>query len=116
MFANTLTLTVNAVAKVMNRINQDSYGSEYEFASDTETVNMKIRHSKDSSKDGTIRRHNVFIEYTQHPTPTTAKKYWSSTYTLRELIGSGPAYLDFVSQGTLTLVATLDTGLTVGEN
>jgi hypothetical protein len=120
MFANTLTLTINAVAKVLNRINQDNYGSSYRFTSadGQEIISLVVRHSVDTAKgnEGPIARHNVFIERTIAATPTTAKKYWSVTYTLRDLQFSGPAELDLMSVGALTLLGTLDTGLTVGEN
>ncbi len=50
MLANTLTLTVNSVAKVLTRINQDNYGSEYRLLSATERYTLKIRHQ--SQKTG----------------------------------------------------------------
>lgn len=85
MFANTITLTVNSVAKVLNRVNQDNYGSEYRLQSSTESYNLKIRHSVDApDKDGmTMRRHNVFVEHIVFPTPTTAMKKNTATVTFR---------------------------------
>lgn len=118
MFAATLTLTVNAVAKVLNRINQDNFGSHYKFVSSDgqEVIELKVRHTVDSTPSGPVNRHNVYIERTIAPTPTVAKKYWSVTYTLRDLQFSGPADLDYLSAAALTLLGTLDTGLTIGEN
>jgi hypothetical protein len=119
MFANTLTLTINAVAKVMTRTNQDNFGSQYSFAAadGSEIIKMQIRHSVDKQKDGTsINRHNVFIERTLAPTLTVPSKYWSATYTLRDKDFSGPGDLDYLSQAVLVLMGTLDTGLTTGEN
>jgi hypothetical protein len=120
MFAATLTLTINAIAKVLTRVNQDNFGSQYRFiATDgSEIIDMKIRHSVDSNSNGQppINRHNVYIERTIAATPTTAEKYWSVTYTLRDRQFSGPGDLDHMSVGALTLLGTLDTGLTIGEN
>ncbi len=85
MFANTITLTINAVAKVLNRVNQDNYGSEYALASATESIVLKIRHSTDSvDGDGLImKRHNVFVEHIVFPTPTAAMQKFTATVTLR---------------------------------
>lgn len=85
MFPATITLTVATVAKVLNRINQDSYGSEYQFNGATESYNLKIRHSVDSvDGDGLVmKRHNVFVEHVVYPTPTTAMKKETVTVTLR---------------------------------
>jgi hypothetical protein len=85
MFSNTITLTINSVVKVLNRVNQDSYGSEYSLNSGTESIVMKIRHSADSvDGDGVVmKRHNVFVEHIVYPTPTTALQKFTATTTLR---------------------------------
>lgn len=116
MFANTLTLTIDGVAKTLNRVNQDNGGSEYKLSSGTEKITMLIRHTVDKLVTGPVNRHNVYVEQTVFATPTITEKYFSVTFTLREREGSDPAYLDKVSVGALALLATLDTGLTVGEN
>ncbi len=65
-FGTTATITVNAVAKVLNRINQDNYGSEYFLRTTTESYRMKIRHSKMSpEKSGIVRdQHNIEVTHT----------------------------------------------------
>lgn len=85
MFPSTITLTIATVAKVLNRVNQDSYGSEYQLNGGTESINLKIRHSNDSpDKDGLVmKRHNVFVEHVIYPTPTVAMKKYTYTVTLR---------------------------------
>lgn len=85
MFAATITLTINAVAKVLNRVNQDSYGSEYLYSSALESITMKIRHTTDSvDADGVIaKRHNVYVEWTVFPTGVDAIKKFTYTGTLR---------------------------------
>lgn len=64
-FGVTETITVNAVAKILNRVNQDNYGSEYSLLTATDYWNMKIRHSTDKvDADGFVMlRHNVYIEH-----------------------------------------------------
>lgn len=86
MFANTLTLTIAGVATVLNRINQDAYGSEYQFTDALSSVSMKIRHSLDNpDADGiSMKRHNLFVERIVFPTLTVAMKKFTTTVTMRQ--------------------------------
>lgn len=86
MFANTLTLTIAGVATVLNRNNQDNFGSEYQFTDALSSVSMKIRHSLDNpDKDGiSMKRHNLFVERIVFPTLTVPMKKFTSTVTLRQ--------------------------------
>lgn len=72
-FGATLTLTVNSVAKVLNRINQDNYGSEYYLRSATDEYRVKIRHSKEApAADGSrFDRHNIEVTQTVFATGST---------------------------------------------
>lgn len=72
-FGTTLTITVNAVAKILTRIKQEGYGSEYLLRSTTEEYRLKIRHSKEAPKtDGKVfDRHNVELTHTVFATSTT---------------------------------------------
>lgn len=45
MFANTLSITIGGVAKVLNRVNQDGYGSEYYLNDGTSRYTMKFSHT-----------------------------------------------------------------------
>jgi hypothetical protein len=62
---NPLTITYNGSSKVLNRINQDNYGSEYFLSEATQSFRVKIRHSVESPlKDGTqFDRHNVEVTH-----------------------------------------------------
>lgn len=84
-FGTTLTLTVNSVAKVLNRINQDNYGSEYSLLSSLDSWNLKIRHSTDApDKDGmTMLRHNYYLEHITYPTSTLPMYKESIAWTMR---------------------------------
>lgn len=116
MFANTLTLTIDAVARTLIRMNQDNYGSEYQFKDSAEKIVMKIRHSTETQNALPVNRHNVFVERTVYATPSTMEKYWSTTITLRDREGSGPSDLLKTWVGVNTLVLSLDDTLVVGEN
>lgn len=119
MFPATITLTVNAVAKVLNRVNQDNYGSEYQLNAATESFNLKIRHSIDS-RDGdglVMKRHNVFVEHVVYPTPTTAMKKETVTVTLRHDQFTDPVGVGDITKavnvwlGTGTNIADLGAGV-----
>lgn len=85
MFAATLTLTIAGNARVLNRVNQDAFGSEYSYSDALQSIAMKIRHSQDSpDADGiTMKRHNVFVEHVVYPTLTVPMKKYTSTVTIR---------------------------------
>jgi hypothetical protein len=72
-FGSTLTLTINSVSKVLNKINQDGYGSEYLLRSATEEYRAKVRHSIESAKNGKepFERHQVEVTQTIFATDTT---------------------------------------------
>lgn len=96
-FGATLTVTINSVAKVLNRINQDNYGSEYMLRSSTEEFRMKIRHSKENSKTGTVyERHNMELTHTVFATATT-KEVVRNAYT----VARGPLNDDVTPLGYL---------------
>lgn len=73
MLGDTVSVTVNAVAKTLAKINQDGYSSEYYLREVTQEFRMKIRHTRDRpAKDGTVvDRHNVELTQTVYATSTT---------------------------------------------
>lgn len=83
MFSDTITVTINSVAKVLTRINQDKYSSEYYLRGASDEFRMRIRHSSytDSARPSkTIDRHNVELIQTVFPVapatvPTIRKAY-----------------------------------------
>lgn len=79
--ANTLTISVNAVNKVLKRINQDQYTTQYYLREATQEFTVNIRHSKESpQKDGTVfDRHNVELIQTVYAT-SSAPAYTRVTY------------------------------------
>jgi len=107
MFANTITLSFGSANLALERINQDSYGSEYRYVSDTQEVTMKIRHSAEGAKGVLpIARHNVFIERTVYATPTAHEKYASMTFTIRDRKGTGPTLAAELAAGAVAFVGS----------
>lgn len=71
MFSETITITVNAQAKVLTRVNQDSYSSEYRLKETTGEFSLRIRNTAylDRTRNGGVNvdRHNVELIHTVYP-------------------------------------------------
>lgn len=70
MFGDTLTITIDSVEKVLNKINQDGYSSEYLLKESTGEFRLAIRNTsyQDKKRGGvTISRHNVELSQTIYP-------------------------------------------------
>lgn len=106
-FGTTITITVNSVAKILNRINQDNYGSEYSLLTATDSWNLKIRHQTDSpDADGmTMLRHNLYLEHITYATATTPMNKETVTATFRGGKFDGTANLGFAAKGVLAYLA-----------
>lgn len=73
---NTLTIKVNAVDKILKRINQDAFSTQYYLHAGSEEFTVNVRHTKESAqKDGTVfDRHNVEYIHTVFATETARAK------------------------------------------
>jgi hypothetical protein len=106
-FGATITLTVNAVAKVLNRINQDNYGSEYSLESALDTWNLRIRHSVDKpDSDGMVmKRHNFYLEHITFPTTLLPMYKESVTWTTRHGKYDGNTQVGYDAKACLVYLA-----------
>lgn len=82
MFADTITVTINSVAKVLTRVNQDGYASEYFLRSSTDEFTLKLRNTEytDKSRGVKVYRHSIELVQTVYPVspavvPTVRKYY-----------------------------------------
>lgn len=117
MFANTLTLTVNSVAKVLTRLNQDNFGSTYSLKSATDQWTLRFRNATENTrKIEKYDRHNMFVEYVVFATPTTTEKRYTISSTLRMKFDSDPAYLAFIATAFNVLMNAQSSGLIAGES
>lgn len=99
MFADQYTIVVGKKsdgvtddAVIIRRVNQDNYSSEYRYRDATRSLTVSIRHSEEKApkpKSGSVvvaqkmLRHNVYMEYTLFPTPTTLEQKHTVSSTLR---------------------------------
>jgi hypothetical protein len=118
MFANTLTVTVNAVAKVLTRVNQDNYGSVYVLKETDGEWKLQFRNSTEKGAVGVqdIDRHNMFLERTIYATPTVAEKYFSFTSTLRVRKSFDLTVASQIVAGAITLLTAQTSGMIAGES
>jgi hypothetical protein len=88
MFDNTLTITINSVAKVLNRINQDKYSSEYFLREADGEFRLRIRNTSytDKNRGGTVvDRHNLELIHTLYPSSEQVKSQIAKFYAVFEL-------------------------------
>lgn len=71
MLGDSLTFTVNAVAKTLVKINQDKYSAEYHLREADKVFKANVRHNTYTKAGVVTDRHNIeFIEQVL-PTATT---------------------------------------------
>jgi hypothetical protein len=82
--ATTLTITINSVAKVLNRIADDGYSAEYLLRETTGEFRAKTRHSTyiDKTRNNiVVERHTFEVKQTVYPAvagdPNTIRKAYS---------------------------------------
>lgn len=117
MFANTLTITIDGAAKVLTRVNQDNFGSNYRLSSSGEVMNLRFRNPTDNSKKTEPNdRHTMFFEHVIFATPTETEKRYSVSATIRLSNDGDPAYMVKVVAGFKTLLDAQSTGMVNGES
>lgn len=102
MLGDTLTITVNAVAKAMKKINQDAYSAEYLLRETTQEFRVKVRHSNEKAlvSGQTMDRHNVEFTQTIFPSVTYPTGYVRQAYTvLRNPKSDSAVEVDYLSDG-----------------
>lgn len=118
MLANTLTVTINSVAKVLVRVNQDNFNSEYRLSTSTELLVLKIRNTTERSLGYPMERHNVDLAWTTHATLTEPEKFYSVSQTFKKRIGAfqDPTVLTQAVAGLATLVNAQAAAIVAGES
>lgn len=66
MLGNQITVTINAVAKILKLVNQDNFGAQYFLREPTGEYTVKVRHSREKGmlRGERMDRHNVELTYT----------------------------------------------------
>jgi len=107
MLGNTLTVTVNAVAKVLALINQDGFSGEYFLKEATMDWRAKVRHSKEKNlvSGQVMDRHNVELTQTFYPSVTYPTGYTRQVYVvIRNPTTDDATEVDKLSDGLMDYV------------
>ncbi len=121
MFANTISVTIGAdAARVLTRINQDSFGSTYRLATATEFTELVIRNSSGNEGGVLVDRHNAELRHTVYALSdgSAPEKFYAASTTFRTRRQSGdPTRLADVEKALNTVVnSTLVSGMVQGES
>lgn len=109
MFSDPLSVSINAVAKNLIRINQDKYSSEYMLRSALDEFRLNIRNTSrtDSRRGVIVERHNVELVQTVFPVAPSTRSYVRRCYIVFEN-EQGDTLLDpkYVGQGLAGLMTS----------
>lgn len=104
MLANTLTLTINGAAKVLERVREEGGQSTYKLDSATERLLLKIRNNEEKSAGFVNVRSNVYLEHWIFATSTVPELYYNVSQTFRRRFpGTDPAVLVYEVAALATL-------------
>jgi hypothetical protein len=109
MLGDTLTITVNAVAKAMRKIKDGDYDAEYLLREATQEFRAKVRHSTEKSLVNGLKvdRHNVEVTQTIFPSVTYPDGYMRQVYTvIRNLQTDSATEVDYLSDAVADWVKT----------
>lgn len=101
MIGEQVTVTINAVAWTLNRINQDSYSAEYFARTSLEEVTLRIRHSNENAAAGKtpMERHQIDLIRKVYATLTIPERSYQAYTVLRMPKGADPDLLEQVCAG-----------------
>lgn len=110
--SNPNSISINAVAKSLVRINQDNYGSEYLYREATYELRLKIRHTKEKAVGGNLplSRHNIELTQTVFPTSTTLAITRQAYLVLRNLDSDTAIDVSYLAQGLVDFLTDANLG------
>ncbi len=79
-FADPITVTINAVAKTLVKINQDKYSSEYFRRETDREFTLRIQQKSINSNGRKLDRHSVELTETIYPTEALPEGIFRKSY------------------------------------
>jgi hypothetical protein len=119
-FPDTITVTINTVAKTLNRVRDVDYGSEYRLRNaNIEEYRVLIKNSSyvDRSTKVAYDRHSFELTHTVHPvapatTPTIRKSYLvlenQQTDTIVDPVKHAAGMMAFLTEANLTKLVNFE--------
>nr|QDH87021.1 MAG: hypothetical protein H1RhizoLitter1496_000002 [Leviviridae sp.] len=101
---DTLTITLGGsggTAKVLKKINQDGYSSEYYLPEASSAFRAKVRHTKESVKQGQVpyERHNVEFTETVYASGSVPEFVRQAYVVIRHKVGDTAATVSDLGEG-----------------
>lgn len=115
--SSPITITVNAVDKVLVRVNQDNFGSVYRLKETDTEYQLVIRHSYEGKVGpGQIERHNVDFTMTQFDDTTGNPIVYQSYTIMRNPRNRDPVNTTRVAKALAVWVNTVAADLSAWQN
>lgn len=84
MLGTTLTVTINAVAKVLNRVTDDGYAATYFLSEATRDYTLSVKHTVPKVKGASKESHLLRLDINDYDAVTGAVIRKSSVWTVLE--------------------------------
>lgn len=115
--SSPITITVNAIAKVLPRINQDNFGSVYRLKESDAEYQLVIRHSYEGKAGpAQIERHNVDFTMTTFDDLTGNPIVYQSYTIMRNPRNMDPVNTTNVTKALAVWVNTVAADLSAWQN
>nr|UJQ84891.1 MAG: putative coat protein [Leviviridae sp.] len=114
MIGDTITITMGGFGgdpRVLKKINQDNYSSEYMHRTVTDELVLKVRHAKEKARNGApaLDRHNVVLSQRVFATVDSPERYREFYFVYRVAPG------DDLSDANLGPLGLSDWIMTIGN-
>jgi len=115
--SSPITITVNAVAKVLPRINQDNFGSVYRLKEADDEWELKIRHTYEGKAGPSqYERHNMEFTHTHFIGDTRIPVVYQAYCVMRNPRSYNPVDTTYATAGLATWVASVAADLSAWQN
>lgn len=115
--SSPITITVNAVDKVLPRINQDSFGSVYRLKEADDEWELKIRHSYEGKAGpAQYERHNVEFTHTHFVGDLRTPVVYQTYTVMRNPRAYNPVDTTYVAKALAVWVNAVAADLSAWQN
>lgn len=115
--SSPITITVNAVAKVLPRINQDNFGSTYRLKEANDEWELNIRHTYEGKPGpAQIERHNADFKHTNFVGTDRIPVVTQTYFVMRNPRNQSGVDSAQITSGLLTWGSSAASDLSAGQN
>jgi hypothetical protein len=115
--SSPITLTVNSVAKVLPRVNQDNFGSVYRLKETDDEWELNIRHTYEGKAGpAQIERHNADFKHTKYVGTDRIPVVTQAYFIMRNPRNQSGVDCTQVTQALMVWGNTVAADLSAGQN